>query len=152
MRIREVIESHDSSSPLFLYAALQTVHQPLEVPQVGLYPIHYCPFHLSLTFFLLRNTLTCIPRLCCQPNERIMECCQLWTNWWVIWCPVWKKMDCMTTLSSFGLATMVHCHPRAQIRLCVETKLNFMRVEFEFQALCIRQTRFNNLGKSTDMY
>ena len=53
MRIREVIESHDSSSPLFLYTALQTVHQPLEVPQVGLYPIHYCPLHLSHTFSYL---------------------------------------------------------------------------------------------------
>ena len=55
-----------------------------------------------------------------------------------------------SVLSSFGLATTVHCQHQAQMHLCVDGKLNFMKVEFEFQVLCIRQTWSKNLGKSTD--
>ena len=32
-RIEQIVSSHNSSKPLFLYAALQNVHFPLEVPE-----------------------------------------------------------------------------------------------------------------------
>ena len=34
-RIQEVIADHEQKDPLFIYAAMQTPHSPLQVPQVS---------------------------------------------------------------------------------------------------------------------
>ena len=61
-RIQEIIANHDQKDPLFIYAAMQTPHLPLQVPQVRIskFMMSIMNHNFSHDF---RNTLICIQRI-----------------------------------------------------------------------------------------